>query len=437
MVKKQPKYIRELRELKDNIMSQQSDRLEAIDAIKKKLRGRDLAYHEIYNIMDEIAHDRLGNVLTTYFAATSFREGFSPKELYYLTKAMVETGTTLDFPGIVADKHSIGGVAGTRTTLMVVPIVIAAGFTMPKTSSRAITTPAGTADVMELFSRVTFSPEQVKHIVYNVGGCILWGGHLGIAPADDVIIRVEEPLSFESFDKIIVSIMSKKIAMSTNHLIIDLPIGQTMKVIHKKDANLVKKKFEQIANHFGIHIHVDIHHTQEPAGNGVGATLEAIDVLKVLEQKKDRPMELEKRSLRIAAQLLDMCYQTKRKEKDGMTEAKHILTSGKALEIFREIIKAQYGDPTVESTDFKPPKYTHRILAKRSGTIKSVNNFNINAIAKILGAPDNKRAGIMLMKHIGNSVVKREVMLELQTTSPFHLQEALDTLPSFPIYTFK
>lgn len=426
-----------MKELKDEYMTNQSDRLEAINAIKKKLTGKDLAYHEIYNIMDEIAHDRLGDVLTTYFAAASFSEGFSPKELYYLTKAMVETGTTLDFPGIVADKHSIGGVAGTRTTLIVVPIVVAAGFTMPKTSSRAISTPAGTADVMELFSPISFTPEQVKNIVHKVGGCILWGGHLGIAPADDVIIRVEEPLSFESFDKIIVSIMSKKIAMSINHLIIDVPMGRTMKVKYEKDANLVKKKFEQIADHFGIHINVDINHTQEPAGNGVGATLEAIDVMKVLEQGKDRAMELEKRSLHLAAQLLDMCYKTKRIEKDGMTEAKNILASGKALEIFREIVKAQHGDPTVESTDFQPPKHTHRILAKASGTIKGINNFNINAIAKILGAPDNKQAGIALMKHIGDTVTKREALLEFQTTSAFYLQEALDTLPSFPIYTIE
>ena len=157
--------------------------------------------------MDEIAKERLGDVLTTYFVAAGFKDGFSSDELYYLTKAMVETGTVLDFKGIVADKHSIGGVAGTRTTMIVVPIVTAVGFLMPKTSSRAITSPAGTADVMEILAKVNFTPEQIKKIVNDVGGCIVWGGHLGIAPADDVIIRIEEPLSFESFDKIIVSIM--------------------------------------------------------------------------------------------------------------------------------------------------------------------------------------------------------------------------------------
>ncbi len=180
------------------------DRLEAVKTIQKKLLGKNLNYREIYNLMDEIAKKHLSDVLTTYFVAASFREGFSSEELYHLTKAMVETGTKLHFKGIVADKHSTGGVSGTRTTLIIVPIIAAAGFLIPKTSSRAITTPAGTADVMEVLAPVTFTPKKITEIVNRVGGCVVWGGHLGIAPADDIIINIEEELSFESFDKIIV-----------------------------------------------------------------------------------------------------------------------------------------------------------------------------------------------------------------------------------------
>ncbi len=165
--------------------------------------------------MDEISRKKLSDILTTYFVAASFKEGFSADELYYLTKAMVETGTKLSFEGIVADKHSIGGVSGTRATMIVVPIVAACGFKIPKISSRAITTPAGTADTMEVLAPVDHSPEKVKKIIKEVGGCIIWNGKMNIAPADDIIIRIEEPLSFESFDKIIVSVMAKKIAIGT------------------------------------------------------------------------------------------------------------------------------------------------------------------------------------------------------------------------------
>src|SRR3990167_2766392 len=215
----------------------------AIDAIKKKLVGKRLNYDEIYSIMDEIANEKLSPVLTTYFAAAGFKEGFSDGELYFLTKAMVATGPRLKFKGIVADKHSAGGVAGTRTTMIIVPIIAAAGYKIPKTSTRAITSPAGTADTMEVVAPVTFSLGQITKIVEKVGGCVVWGGHVGLAPADDMLIQVERPLSFESYDKIIVSVMAKKVASGANHLVLDLPVGPTMKIQHFKDAEIMAKKF--------------------------------------------------------------------------------------------------------------------------------------------------------------------------------------------------
>lgn len=174
----------------------------AINAIRKKLVGKKLSYKDIYSIMDQISHKKLGDVLTTYFAASGFSKGFTDDEIYNLTKAMVETGQKLKFKGIVADKHSIGGIPGTRTTLIVIPIIAAAGFQIPKSSSRAITTPAGTADDMELLAPVNLSRQKIYSVVKQTNGCIVWGGSFNIAPADDEIIKVEEVLLFESYDKI-------------------------------------------------------------------------------------------------------------------------------------------------------------------------------------------------------------------------------------------
>src|SRR5690348_7288210 len=224
----------------------------AIEAIKKKLVGKRLSYNEIFAIMDEIANERLSPVLTTYFAAAGFKEGFNDEELYHLTRAMVATGPQLHFKGIVADKHSTGGVAGTRTTMIVVPIIAAAGYQIPKTSSRAITSPAGTADTMEVVAPVTFTPKQIEHLVGKAGGCIVWGGHLGLAPADDVLIQIEQPLAFESFDKILVSIMAKKVASGATHLVLDIPVGPTMKIQHFKDAEIIERKFTFLAKKFDI-----------------------------------------------------------------------------------------------------------------------------------------------------------------------------------------
>ena len=183
---------------------------QALKSIQKKLLGKKLNYKEIFAIMDEISHERLGEVLTTYFAASGYSKGFSYDEIYYLTKAMVETGERLKFSGIVADKHSIGGLPGTRATMVVVPIIASAGFLIPKSSSRAITTPAGTADAMEVIAKVSFDEEKIYEIVKKTNACIVWGGSFKIAPADDEIIHVEEPLALESFDKILVSVMAKK-----------------------------------------------------------------------------------------------------------------------------------------------------------------------------------------------------------------------------------
>jgi len=411
-----------------------SKNIKAIEAIKKKLLGKSLKYQEIYTLMDEIAHKRLGAVLTTYFVAASFKEGFSPDELYYLTKAMVETGNKLKFRGIVADKHSTGGLAGTRTTMILVPIVAAAGFKIPKLSSRAITSPAGTADVMEVIASVTFSPQKVKKIVEETGGCIVWNGAMGIAPADDIIIQVEEPLSFESFDKVIISIMAKKIAVSANHLVLDIPTGKTMKIRHFSDAEKVAEKFKVLGKRFGIEVIIDINHCLEPAGHGVGPALEARDVLAVLEQRKNRPLKLEAKALRLTGKLLDICYKDSKSNKNGEEEAARLLSNGSALNKFMEIVKMQKGNHNISWESLKMTSHKKELPSPHRGVIKQINNYNLHIIAKILGAPSDKFAGIYLFKKVDEKVDKNEPLLDFYSTNPYRLKEANDTIKNFPIY---
>ncbi len=411
-----------------------SGQIHAIKSIQKKLLGKKLTYQEIYNLMDEIAHQRLSDVLTAYFAAASFKEGYSIEELFHLTKAMVETGTKLHFEGIVADKHSTGGVAGTRTTMIIVPIVAACGFKIPKVSSRAITTPAGTADVMESVASVNFSPKQIEKIVNEVGGCIAWNGYLGIAPADDVLIRVEEPLSFESFDKIIISIMAKKVAVSANHLVLDIPVGKTMKIRHFADAENIEKKFKALGEKFKIKIVADINETLEPAGRGVGPALEARDVLYVLEQKPERSLKLEAKALRLAGKLLDICFADAKINKNGEEEARRILEQGLAMKKFREIVKAQKGDGQIASENFKIRSHKLEITTTHSGKIKEINNYNLNTIAKILGAPQDKFAGIYLLKKLDETAERKEPLVVFYASDKYRLKEAEVTFKNFPIY---
>lgn len=413
------------------------EQMVAIKAIQKKLLGKKLSYREVFSIMDEIAKEKLSDVLTTYFVASSFREGYTPQELYHFTKAMVETGNQLKFDGIVADKHSVGGIAGTRATMIIVPIIAAAGFKIPKISSRAITTPAGTADVMEAIANVEFKPPEIEKIVNRVGGCIAWNGRLGIAPADDIIIRVEEPLAFESFDKIIISVMAKKVAAGTTHLALDLPYGKTAKIRHFSDAQVVAKKFKNLAERFNIKTVVDINEMLEPAGRGIGPILEARDVLYILEQAKDRPLRLEAKSIRLAGMLLDLCFKEKRMKKNGEDEARTLVESGAALKKFREIVAAQKGDPHISSKSLKLAPFKKEIKSTVSGKIKDINNYNLNTVAKVLGSPKDKAAGMYLLKKLDHNVDRGEPMLTIYSSDKYRLKEAEVTIKNLPIFTIE
>ena len=417
----------------------------AINAIRKKLLGKNLTYKEIYAIMDQISHRKFSDILTTYFAASGYSEGFTNQELYYLTKAMVETGEKLEFKGIVADKHSIGGVPGTRTTPIVVAIVAAAGFKIPKSSSRAITTPDGTADDMEVLAPVELSKKQIYEVVSQTNGCIVWGGSFKIAPADDIIIQVEKPLMFESFDKILVSIMAKKIAFGSNHVVIDLPFGKSVKVHSLKDAEYIRSKFLFLARKFKIRMRVLIHRTDEPAGKGIGPILEIREALRVLEQTKDRPLDLEIRAVNLASNLLEICLEDSEKElKDSIKQiygnaygwAIDILQSGRALEKFKQIVKAQGGNPNFNSKTLKLGKYVFEAKADTGGIIKEINSKNITSVAKILGAPKQKGAGIYLNKKIGEKIVKDETIYTLFSENVYNLKEGRESLVNFPIIKY-
>lgn len=418
---------------------------DALLAIQKKLSGKSLNYKEIFSIMDEIAHKRLGTVLTTYFAASGYAKGFSNEELFFLTEAMINTGERLKFNGIVADKHSIGGVPGTRTTLIVVPIIASAGFKIPKSSSRAITTPGGTADDMETLSPVTFNKDQIYKIVEKTNGCIVWGGGVDIAPADDELIKVEEPLELESFDKILVSIMAKKIAFDSNHIVIDLPYGKHVKVHDLKNAEEVKQKFEYLAERFSVKIKVIIHKTDQPAGRGIGPLLEAREAIRVLEQSPDRPIDLEEKALVLSGSLLDLCLKDSSealKNKistefgSGRKWAEYILSSGHAFLKLKEIINAQGGNRDINSAKMKPGKYMHIVNSRKTSIIKGIDSKFATTIAKILGAPAHKKSGIFLNKKIGEEAIINQPLFTLFAETEYNLKEAIDSLKHFPIIEY-
>ncbi len=372
--------------------------------IREKIKGLPLTEEKIYEIVRDIVDNRLTEAEIAYFVSAVYINRMSLKETEYLIKAIVKTGKRLDLrKSVIADKHSIGGVAGNRTTPIVVSICAAAGLTMPKTSSRAITSAAGTADVMECVTNVEFSVGEIKRIISRVGACLVWGGALGLAPADDKIIQVERLLYLDPEAQLLASILSKKISVCATHLVIDIPCGKSAKFSPEEGRELAKK-FNYLCSKFKIKCRAVITNGSEPIGNGIGPVLEILDVLSVLNRDDNRPRDLEEKSLNLSAALLELTGKAKRGQ--GFELAYRILDSGRALKKFEEVINAQNG--SAESKRLHIGKYKKEILSPKTGTIKEIDNKKINSIARMLGCPADKGAGIYLQKHCQSSVKRNE-----------------------------
>src|SRR4030042_5655609 len=335
------------------------------------------------------------------------------KETIYLINAIFHSGKTLKLNlknKLIADKHSIGGIPGNRTTPIIVSICASAGLIMPKSSSRAITAPAGTADVIETIAKVEFSVKELERIVRKVGACLIWGGSLEIVPADEKIISIEKMLNIDPEAQMLASIMSKKLASGAKYILIDIPYGKTAKVKREKALHL-KRKFEALGRHFNKVLKVVLTKGEEPIGNGIGPSLEMRDIIKVLGQEKNRPLDLEKKSLFLAGQIFEMTK--KAKKGDGVGLAENILNSGKAFAKFKQIIKAQKGN----LDRLKYAKFKQDIFAKKSGTIKEIDNKKTTLLARIAGCPMDKSAGLYLYKHVKDKLSKGEKLLTIYAES--------------------
>ena len=384
--------------------------------IKKKLNKKSLSKKEIDEIINDIVNNSLSEPEIALFISAMYKQGMNMKETIYLIEAILKHGNKLELKNkYIADKHSIGGVAGNRTTPIVVSICAAAGLVLPKTSSRAITSAAGTADVIETIAKVEFSIKKLKKIIQRTNACMVWGGALGMVPADSKIIKIEKILEIDPESQLLASIMSKKLAVGSNYILIDIPYGKFAKV-NKSGALRLKRKFEYLGKHFKKKLKVVLTDGSQPIGNGIGPALELIDVIKILDPAQEGPKDLEKKSLFLAAQLLEMSG-----KKNAMKIAEEILYSGKAFEKFKQIIKAQGGN----LKKIKTAKFKKDIFAKNSGKISEIDNKKINSLARVTGCPTNKYSGLYLYFHVWDKVKKRDKILTIYSESKSRLKQAI------------
>ncbi len=402
----------------------QAEPPESMGALFRKINGERLDKDDFRAIVRDIAQRHYSKIELTAFLVATNRGEMDREEVYFLTDAMVASGRRLDWhESLVVDKHCIGGIPGNRTSMLVVPIVAAHGMLCPKTSSRAITSPAGTADTMEVLANVELPFDKLSEIVRDHRGCLAWGGTADLSPADDVLISVERPLSIDSPAQMVASILSKKIAAGSTHLVLDIPIGPTAKVRSMPEAQRLRRLFEYVASRMQLSLDVVITDGRQPVGFGIGPVLEARDVMRVLENDPRAPIDLRQKALRLAGRLIE-CNPDVRGG-DGFAIARDILDSGRALARMNAIIEAQ-GSRGFDHNHPQLGSLTFEVLADTAGVVTGIDNLQIARVARLAGAPNVKGAGVDLLRKLGDGVVTGDALYrvhaEFQTDLSFARQ---------------
>ncbi len=394
--------------------------LDSLRKVRGKAYGQLLDDRDMRNIIGDIVNRRYSDIHLSSFITACAAHSLNHEEVISLTAAMVDAGHRLTWNHQpIADKHCVGGLPGNRTTPIIVAIVAACGVTIPKTSSRAITSPAGTADAMETLAPVNLNLDAMRRVVEREGGCVVWGGSVGLSPADETLIRVERALDLDSDAQLVASVLSKKIAAGSSHVIIDMPVGSTAKVRSQASAEILKERLTRVAIAFGLTTHIAITDGSQPVGHGIGPALEANDVLAVLQNKPEAPPDLRERAVLLAGLLLELAG--KAAPGNGAEMAGDVLAKGQAWKKFQHICEAQGGMR-------HPPSSSHRreVLAATDGRVVGIDNRRLAQVAKLAGAPDAKAAGMEIHIKLGASIIAGQPLYTIHAESPGELSYAFD-----------
>ncbi len=394
--------------------------LQSMTHVRAKLYGNTLNQQQYDEIIQDIAAEKYSNIFLSSFIASCSGTNMKLEETCFLTEAMIKAGNKLEWGNeIIADKHCVGGLPGNRTTIIVVPIIASLGIMIPKTSSRAITSPAGTADTMEVLTNVNLSLAQMRKVVEKENGCIAWGGAMKLSPADDIIIKVERALDIDSEGQMIASILSKKAAAGATHCVIDIPVGNTAKVRTVDAAISLSLRLKEVADYIGLNIQTILSDGTQPVGYGIGPSLEARDVLAVLQNETNAPKDLRNRAINIAAEIVRLTWSMDKQLAENLIVKK--IDSGEAFNKLVSICEAQgcFKEP-------KKAKYLRTIESAYSGIITEVDNRKIARIAKLAGAPDAVEAGIDFMVQLKQKIETGEPLFTIHANSPGELEYAYD-----------
>jgi len=416
--------LNEKKNIKENMMLsiKPADPPESLMFIQKKIKASKLAVEEINKIIKDAVSGSLSRIELAAFITGVAINGMDHDEMTALTLAEARSGKIFNFGTDVFDKHSTGGVPGNKVSLIIVPIVAAAGLMIPKSSTRAITSPSGTADSMEVLAPVAFEYDKLKEIISKENGCIIWGGALNTAPADNILIEIERPLHMDPIGLMIPSILTKKLSLGVKKLVLDIPCGPGTKFPTAHNGKEFAYTFKEIAKNVGIEAECALTLAHQPIGHTIGPALEAKEALTLLMDYSAGPNSLIEKSTDLAGILLEMGGKAQRGM--GQTLAKEILRSGKAYEKMVRIIEAQGGNPDIQPQEIEIGPYEKEFYAVKSGHITEVNNKLINQIAKAAGCPYSKSSGVEIFKKQGARIEEGEIVLKIYADTQTKLKRA-------------
>ena len=389
-------------------------------ALTHKIQGGKLSEEQYHTLIRDIVESRYpeGEVAAFLVAAT---QNLSDDEVVSLAQVRTRFTQRITWPDkIVVDKHSMGGIPGSRITLIVVPIVAAhGGFLMPKTSSRAITSAAGTADAMETLANVELGPTELRVCLEQARACIAWNGRLNHSVVDDVMNAITRPLGIDSNRWSVASILSKKLTAGSTHVIVDLPFGKRAKLKTEGDALELAALFESVGRGLGLTVQAFATDGSKPIGRGIGPALEARDVMWALDNHPEAPADLVEKALFFASRILAWDPAIGSVEA-GRDRAEKLLRSGAARSAFERIIDAQGR----RSPPVMPGRLIHTFHADHAGAIREIDGWAVTEIARRAGAPLDKAAGVDILRNVGDTVEYGEPLFVIHASAQGDLEEA-------------
>lgn len=403
--------------------------------VRKKMGKKALADHEIKNFMAAIDYGYVADPHIATFGTAVEINGMTIEETTTVAEAILEHSNKLQLKKEpIVDKHSIGGIAGNRITPIMVPIIAAAGLTIPKVSTRAITSPAGTSDALETIMPVELGLEEVTKVIEKTNGCMVDGMKIGLGDVADKFLRVVKQVKIDPKEMMIASILAKKKAAGSQYVLIDLPTGKGSKLPNREDARKLAYQFASIGNNLDLQIEAVISPGDTPIGTMIGPALEIKEAMMILEGKIGA-LNLRRKALSLAGIIFEMV--NKAEAGTGIELATNILESGKALKKFREIVEAQGGDPEISSDEIPSSDYSYTVFAESDDKIYALDSYNIGLIARAAGAPKDKYAGVIIHKVRGEVVHQGEPILTIHAHSESKITEALNMMHTSPPFTME